>query len=105
MGPGALLQEVERFADSPDPAAAPALARAAADLADMVGWAAGPIDADGRFAGRLGGLLARLRDAHAAGADPGIAALHDALGALGDAVVRHDRDITESVADDEVLEP
>lgn len=93
MTPGELLQSVERFLDTSDPAAVPVLTQAVEDLTDMVGWAPGPIDPEGRFAARLFALLTRLRERHAAEADAGVAAVHDALGALGDAIARHDRDL------------
>jgi hypothetical protein len=104
MTPGKLLQSVERFLDAPEPAAVPVLTQAIVDLADMVGWAPGPIDPNGRFADRLLALLTRLRERHAAEADAGVAAIHDALGTLGDAIVRHDRDFSADDPDDTVQE-
>jgi hypothetical protein len=103
MSPGELLKAAERFVDAPDAAAVPVLTQAVEDLADMVGWAPGPIDPEGRFAGRLGPLLERLRERHAIQADASVATVHDALASLGDAIARHDRDLDadDPDADDE----
>ena len=101
MNPAELLQAIERFLDAPDAATPPVLTQAAVDLADMVGWAPGPIDPEGRFTDRLLALLAALRAHHDAAPDNGVAALHDALGQLADAVARHDRDLDVARDDDE----
>ena len=103
MNPGELLQAVERFLAVPDVAAQPTLVQAATDIADMVGWAPGPIDSDGRLTDRLLALLERLRERHAANADDSVAALHDALGNLCDAIARHDLDLAAIDPDDDVL--
>ena len=99
-----LLQAVERFLDAPDAAALPVLTQGASDLADMVGWAPGPIDRDGRVTDHLFAVLDRLRERHAAQADTGVAALHDALASLGDAIARHDRDFTAGDPDDDTVD-
>lgn len=99
-----LLQAVERFLDAPDPKALPALTQSASDLADMVGWAPGPIDREGRVTDHLFAVLDRLRERHAAQADTGIATLHDALASLGDAIARHDRDLTARDPDDDTVD-
>ena len=104
MGPTELLKAVERFLDAPDPKAVPGLTQGASDLADMVGWAPGPIDRDGRVTDQLLGLLDRLRDHHVQNPDLGVAALHDALAALGDSIARHDRDFTTGDPDDDTVD-
>ena len=101
MSPTELVQAVERFLAAPDPAALPVLTQDTHNLADMVGWADGPIDPEGRFTERLLVLLARLRAYHEATPDNGAAALHDALGELADTVTRHDRDLATERDDDE----
>ncbi len=104
LNPTTLLQAVERYLDTPEPATLPVLTQAAADLADMVGWAPGPIDAEGRLVDRLLTLLGRLREHHTAQAGDGVAALHDALAMLGDAIVRHDQDFAAGDSDEETIE-
>lgn len=104
MGPTELLTAVERYLDAPDAAALPVLIQKASDLADMVGWAPGPIDRDGRVTDQLLALLDRLREHHAAQADTGVAALHDTLASLGDAIARHDRDFTAGDPDDDTVD-
>lgn len=103
MTPAILLQAVERFVDAPDAAAVPVLTQAIVDLADMVSWAPGLIDPEGSFAGRLGDLLAQLRERHATQKDDGVASVHDALASLGDAIVRHDRDFSPGDPDDDIV--
>lgn len=104
MSPTELLTAVERFLDAPDPKALPILTQNASDFADMVGWAPGPIDRDGRFTDQLFELLDRLRACHSAQPDTGIAALHDALASLGDAIARHDRDFSTGDANDDTVD-
>ena len=99
-----LLQAVERFLDAPDPKSLPALTQSASDLADMVGWASGPIDRDGHVTDRLFAVLDSLREHHAAQPDTGIATLHDAIASLGDAIARHDRDFTAGDPDDDTVD-
>ena len=94
MNPVELLQAVERYLDAPDAAALPVLTQAATDLADMVGWAPGPIDPEGLLNVRFLTLQESLRERYSARPDASVAGLHDALGALGDAIVRHDLDLT-----------
>lgn len=94
MGPAELLQAVSsvlaeggtenRYLD---------LAVAAESLADMVGWAEGPVDAKGRLDERLEFLQQGLRRIYEQNADAAVAALHDALGHLREAVVSHDQDV------------
>lgn len=106
MGVGELLKAAEAVAaDGAPDRRLGELAREAMALADMVGWAQGPIDPEGRFAARLDTLLAGLRRRHAADSNEALAALHDALAELGDTVARHDRDLDASAPDDEEIEP
>ena len=104
MSPTELFNAVERFLDAPDPKALPVLTQSASDLADMVGWAPGPIDRDGQLTDRLFVLLGRLRAQHAVQVDNGVAALHDTLASLGDAIARHDRDFTAGDPDDDTVD-
>ncbi len=79
-----------------------ALAREAGRLADMVGWASGPIDPQGQLLERLATLQEDLDVRHAQSSDAGIAMLHDALTLLGRAIARHDEQLDpESAGDDE----
>ncbi len=78
-----------------------ALAREAAGLADMVGWANGPIDAGGQLLERLATLQDDLRLRHARTEEPSLALLHDALADLGRAIARHDEDLDSSCTHDD----
>ncbi|BAV34691.1 hypothetical protein SCL_2414 [Sulfuricaulis limicola] len=78
------------------------LAREAGRLADMVGWASGPIDPQGQLLERLATLQEDLDVRHAQSSDAGIAMLHDALTVLGRAIARHDEQLDpESAGEDE----
>ena len=102
MRPGELLHTIERYLAAPDPTSLPGLTQDVHNLADMVGWADGPIDPAGRFTDRLNSLLAALRAQHQAAPSGGVAALHDSLAELADAIVRHDRDLdAKSAGEDE----
>lgn len=79
-----------------------ALAREAGRLADMVGWASGPIDPQGQLLDRLATLQEDLGERNARTGDAGIAMLHDALSVLGRAIARHDEQLDpESAGEDE----
>ncbi len=70
-----------------------ALGRETQALADMVGWAQGPIDAEGRLLNRLAALQDDLKIRHAQTNEPALALLHDTLTDLGRAIARHDGDL------------
>lgn len=91
----ALLDEIKTAVESADSAenAHVALAQKASNLADMVGWADGPIDPDQRLFVRIEALLESLRARFGEKKEPSIAALHDALAELHGAIDRHDRDL------------
>lgn len=83
------------------PAQCEGLARQAMALADMVGWATGPIDPDGALLDRLARLQSDLELRHAQTRSAVIAAVHDALTDLGRAIARHDDDLSgESLGDE-----
>lgn len=84
-----------------EPARCEALARETQALADMVGWATGPIDPEGQWLDRLAVLQADLKLLHAQSHDPLLALLHDSLTDLGRAIARHDEDLEANRADDE----
>jgi hypothetical protein len=98
-----LLDSIAAELDSgvKSPASLLPLAHEAADLADMVGWAPGPIDPTRQFADRTTILLDGLRERYEQTDEKALAALHDALAALHDAVYRHDRDLENSSSDEE----
>lgn len=77
------------------------LARHAQALADMVGWAAGVIDRDGRLNEHLDALQQKLRQRYEQLPKEELAELHDALGDMRNAIVRHDRDFEIAREDDE----
>jgi hypothetical protein len=78
-----------------------ALARAAGRLADMVGWAGGPIDPKGQWLERLALLQDDLSLRHTQTSDSGIAMLQDALTSLGRAIARHDEQLDPDNADED----
>lgn len=79
-----------------------ALAREAGALADMVGWANGPIDTSGKLLERLAVLQDDLRRRHVQTDEPALVLLHDTLTDLGRAIARHDEDLDgASPVDDE----
>ena len=73
-----------------------ALAREAENLADMVGWANGPIDPQGQWLARLAALQDDLLQRQQQTQEPGIALLNDSLSRLGQAIARHDDDFDET---------
>lgn len=83
------------------PARCEALARETQALADMVGWATGPIDPQGQWLDRLAALQEDLMLRHARTRDPTLALLHDSLTDLGRAIARHDEDLDARRTDDE----
>ncbi len=76
------------------------LAQNADALADMVSWAPGIIDATGKLSDHLATLQQELHARHDQTPDAGLAALHDALGDLRNAIARHDRDFEITREDD-----
>lgn len=89
-----LLRTIGALVETGAPAARrEALARETEALADMVGWAIGPIDPTGELLDRLAALQADLTARHAKSRDAAIALLHDALTDLGRAIARHDEDL------------
>ena len=102
MNPNELFRAVELVAQTGGtPAQCEALAREAEALADMVGWANGPIDTSGKLLDRLASIQDDLRQRHAQGSDAGIAMLHDALTDLGRAIIRHDSDLDRTNSDED----
>lgn len=77
------------------------LANMAGYIAEMVGWAPGVIDQDGRVKRAFGELMAVARQRFQAEQSPDVATLHDALADLIDAIARHDRDLTPTGHEDE----
>jgi len=94
----ALLEEIEQALERDESTANEhvVLAQKISDLADMVGWASGPIDPQGRLADRLQTLMESLRARHARTGEASIATLHDIIAGLGETIDRHDRDLTPS---------
>lgn len=102
MRPLELLRAIGSVAQTGGtPAQCETLAREAARLADMVGWASGPIDPGGELLARLAGLQDDLHLRHAQTGAPSLKLLHDALTDLGRAIVRHDEDLAAGRGEDE----
>lgn len=78
-----------------------ALARESEALADMVGWASGPIDAGGELLERLAMLQRDLEQRHARTGEAVLVLLHDTLTDLGRAIARHDEDLAAGSAGDD----
>jgi hypothetical protein len=72
----------------------------AEQMADMTGWAPGVIDPHGRIDGELLRLQERAKVLYVENHDQAIAALHDALGELRQAIAEHDSHF-EAPADDD----
>ncbi|MHB8743304.1 MAG: hypothetical protein ACYC9L_09270 [Sulfuricaulis sp.] len=92
----ALLDETTKAVESNDSTANThvTLAQKIVDLADMVGWADGPIDPDRRVADRLESLMETLRARQALTNEPSMIVLHGALAELQVRIDRHDRDLS-----------
>ena len=69
------------------------LAVEAERMADMTGWATGPIDPQGRVAAAFGLLKVQARVRFDETQSPEMAQLHDALGDLIKAIASHDDDL------------
>lgn len=77
------------------------LAKEAQQLSDMVGWADGLIDKEGRVSDAFMKLQAQARTQHEATNDANLAILHDAIGELMVAILRHDEDLKPSTDSDD----
>ena len=89
-----LLRAVSAVAEAGGtPAHTEALVRETQALADMVGWATGPIDPQGQWLDRLAALQADLKLRFDQNREPLMALLHDSLTDLGRAIARHDEDL------------
>ncbi len=97
-----LLDEITQAVESDDSIANThvVLAQKISNLADMVGWADGPIDPERRLADRFGSFMESLARA----SETSIVALHDALAQLHEAIERHDRDLVVRRETDEEYE-
>jgi len=87
---------VAALATEPDKAVLIEIAKQAQELSDMVGWADGVIDKQGRVSEEFIRLQAQARTQYEATGDKNLAILHDALGDLLAAIFRHDEDLTPS---------
>ncbi len=77
------------------------LAVNAENLADMVHWANGPIDAEGQWLDRLAALQDNLQQVYAQTNEPAITMLHDRLTHLGQAISKHDSDLAAGHPDED----
>jgi hypothetical protein len=69
------------------------LAIEAVRMADMTGWATGPIDPQGRIAAAFELLKLQARSRFEETQDADVAQLHDAIGDLLNAIASHDDDL------------
>ena len=89
-------QAAVALAAEPDEAVLIELAKEAQQLADMVSWAEGVIDKEGRVSEALFWLQKRAVKQHEATGDKNVAILHDTVGELLAAIYRHDEDFDPS---------
>jgi len=87
---------IDALAVEPHDETLQSLAGEAQQLADMVGWAEGAIDKEGRVSDAFMDLTARARAQHDATKNDNVALLHDAIGELMAAILRHDADFDPS---------
>lgn len=81
------------LAQTPETAPLRGLAVEAERIADMTGWAIGPIDPQGRIAAAFELLKLQARVRFEETQNPDMAQLHDALGDLINAIASHDDDL------------
>ena len=91
---------MEALNAEPDEVVMIELAKQAQQLSDMVGWADGVIDKNGRVSQAFTRLQAQARSIHEATGDQNIAILHDAMDGLLVAIFRHDENFGLSPDDD-----
>jgi hypothetical protein len=89
------------LAVEPDKGILQDLAGEAHQLADMVGWADDTIDKDNRVSDAFIDLQSRAKTYYEACKHEDVAILHDAIGDLMNAIIRHDDDLTPSTDGDE----
>lgn len=82
------------LSEAPDGARLLSLAVEAERMADMTGWATGPIDPQGRIAAAFDVLKQQVRLRFEETPSPDLAQLHDALAVLINAIARHDDDLS-----------
>ena len=87
---------VAALAAEPDESILIGLCKQAQELSDMVGWADGIIDKEGRVSEAFIQLQAQARTQHEATGDQHVAIFHDALSGLLSAIYTHDEDLTPS---------
>ena len=83
----------QALAQAPGDAPLHGLAIEAERMADMTGWAIGPIDPQGRIAAAFELLKLQARGRYEETQRPEVAELHDALGDLINAIASHDDDL------------
>jgi hypothetical protein len=79
---------------APDGALLLSLAVEAERMADMTGWAIGPIDPQGQVAAAFSALKQQARLRYEETQSPDVAQLHDALAVLINAIASHDDDLS-----------
>lgn len=89
------------LAQAPDVAPLQGLTIEAARIADMTGWAIGPIDPRGHIAAAFELLKVQARVRFDESQNPELAQLHDALGDLLIAIASHDDDLIVRGNDDD----
>ena len=83
----------QALAQAPGDAPLRGLVVEAERMADMTGWATGPIDPQGQITAAFELLKLQVRRRFEETQSPEVAALHDALGDLINAIASHDDDL------------
>ena len=83
----------DALSKEPEGARLLSLAVEAERMADMTGWAIGPIDPQGRIVAAFGALKQQARLRFEEKQRPDMAQLHDALAVLINAIASHDDDL------------
>lgn len=92
-----LLREINTVAQTGGSSAqCEVLAREAENLADMVGWAQGPIDPQGQWLDRLSLLQDDLQERYRQTNDVTLVILNETLTRLGKTIAKHDADLNSN---------
>ena len=105
MNIAGLFQALERaLGGEPEPASLEQLASEAERMADMTGWAFGPIDPHGKIGDACRRLEEQAKALYLQNNDPAVARVHDAIAGLHEAIALHDLQLTPPQDDEDDYE-